>query len=72
MPREKASQVISYPIVTSPVPAGRGSAESEMESDAAQVNKAELAALIRAIIKEITYTCSSDARLNVFWYRLLL
>lgn len=52
MPRKKAPQVISNLIVTSPVPAGRGSAESEMESDAAQVNKAELADLIRGIIKE--------------------
>lgn len=52
MPRKKAPQVISNPIVTSPVSAGRGSAESEMESNAAQVNKAELAVLIRAIIKE--------------------
>ena len=50
MPKKRPLQITS--IVTSPVSAGRGSAESEMESDATQVNKAELAALIRAIIKE--------------------
>lgn len=47
MPRKKAQEVNSNPQVTLTVSAG-----SEMESDAAQVNKAELAALIRVIIKE--------------------
>jgi len=51
MPKKKAPHGISDPI-TSPVSARRESAESEMESDAVQVNKVELAALIRAIIKE--------------------